>query len=115
MSTPAHPTSEQGLADCIEACTECHGVCERMLYQHCLDAGDKHVEPGHVRLLADCAQICWLSADFMIRGSSRHPAICRVCAEICDACADDCEKVGSMDECAGACRRCAAACREMAH
>src|SRR5688572_14871338 len=113
-STPNPPPGDQNLTDCIEACTECHETCERMLFQHCLAMGGKHGEPAHVKLMADCAQLCRTSADFMIRGSAHHALTCRACAEICEACADDCERIGTMEECVSACRRCAAACREMA-
>ena len=113
--SPTNVSSQnQNMTDCIEACSECHETCERMIYQHCLKLGGKHAEPEHLRLMADCAQICRVSADFMVRGSPRHAQTCGICAEICAACADDCERVGDMDDCVSACRRCADACREMA-
>lgn len=99
---------------CITACASCHEVCERMIYQHCLKLGGQHAEAEHLTLMADCAQICRTSADFMVRGSPRHVLTCRVCAEVCEACADDCERVGQMEECVSACRECAEICREMA-
>jgi hypothetical protein len=99
---------------CIEACMECHAVCEHMIYQHCLPRGGAHVAPEHLKLMADCAQICRVAADFMIRGSAHHALTCGVCANLCAACADDCERVGDMEECVRACRACAEACREMA-
>lgn len=102
------------LRDCIEACTECHGICEHMIYEHCLRLGGEHVKPDHLKLMADCAQICRTAADFMQRGSPRHMHVCGVCAEICEACADDCERIGEMEDCVAACRRCAKSCREMA-
>lgn len=106
--------SGHDLHDCIEACKECHEMCEHMIYQHCLQLGGAHTEPEHLKLMADCAQICGTAADFMTRGSPRHTAICRVCAEICTACADDCERIGEMEDCVAACRRCAQSCRAMA-
>ncbi|MFT3782994.1 MAG: four-helix bundle copper-binding protein [Nibricoccus sp.] len=102
------------LSKCIEACSECHAMCEHMVYQHCLSMGGKHVGQEHLRLMADCAQICRTSADFMLRGSPRHMLTCRICAEICEACAEECERIGEMDDCVEACRECAEACREMA-
>lgn len=102
------------LTACIEVCSECHDICEQMIYQHCLKLGGKHVEPEHLKLMADCAQICQTSADFMLRGSPRHQMTCGICAEICTACADDCERIGEMEECVEVCRRCAESCREMA-
>lgn len=105
---------ESALTDCIATCAECHETCEQMIFSHCLEMGGKHVQPDHLKLMADCAQICLTAADFMIRKSPRHGLVCRVCAEICEACAKDCESIGDMDECVGVCQRCAASCREMA-
>lgn len=85
-----------------------------MIYEHCLKLGGHHVEPDHLRLMADCSQICQTAADFMLRGSPRHGMVCRVCSEICEVCADDCERVGRMEKCVEACRRCGEACRDMA-
>lgn len=85
-----------------------------MIFEHCLKTGGKHVQPEHLKLMADCAQICRTAADFMIRNSPRHGLVCRACAEICEACARDCESVGEMEECVSACRRCAASCEQMA-
>lgn len=111
-----HHTDVHGhdLTTCIAACSECSETCEEMIYQHCLKLGGKHVEPEHLKLMADCVEICRASAGFMRRGSPRHGAICLACAEICSACADDCERIGDMDECVTTCRRCADICREMA-
>jgi hypothetical protein len=69
--------------------------------------------------MADCAQICRTSADFMIRGSDLHPLTCGVCAEVCQRCADDCEQMpgadATMKRCAQVCRDCAESCRQMSH
>jgi hypothetical protein len=102
------------LQDCIDACSACHEICEQMIFQHCLHVGGKHAGQEHLKLMTDCAQICQVCADFMIRGSRRHDLICRACADICDACAADCERLGDMDDCVAACRQCARSCREMA-
>lgn len=104
----------QHLTDCIKACAECHDLCQKMIYQHCLRQGGHHIEPDHLRLMADCAQTCRMAADFMLRASPRHVMACRLCAEISEACADDCERLGDMVECMQACRLCAELCREMA-
>jgi hypothetical protein len=79
--------------------------------------GGKHADASHIKLLADCVQICQTSADFMIRASDYHPQVCGVCADICDACADHCESMADgsdfMQRCADICRRCAESCRQM--
>jgi hypothetical protein len=68
--------------------------------------------------MMDCAEICRISADFMLRGSEMSKEVCELCADICEECATSCESFGQDDsqmvDCANACRACAASCREMA-
>ena len=100
---------------CIAACLACHRACLEGAMA-CLKKGGRHAEADHIRLLLDCAQLCAVASDFMIRGSSVHMKLCALCAEICDACAASCDALGSdaqMAACAAACRRCAEACRAM--
>src|SRR5260221_13556884 len=103
------------MEQCIENFTTCHATCI-LTIQHCLGRGGRHAGRDHIRLLADCAQICRTSADFMIRGSDLHPLTCGVCAEICQRCAEDCEQLADGDaemrRCADTCRRCAESCRQ---
>lgn len=105
------------LKECLRHCQQCHAVCTKTA-QHCLSMGGKHAEANHIRLLLDCAQICAISADFMLRGSPEHPRTCGICADICTACADACERIGREDammaECAKMCRECAKSCQQMA-
>lgn len=101
---------------CIANCTECHNVCRETL-THCFETGGAHAEPSHVRLLIDCAEICSISAAFMLRGSPTHKRICGICADICEQCAKDCERFtddAHMTHCASICHSCASSCREMA-
>jgi hypothetical protein len=100
---------------CIANCMECYRVCRHMMV-HCLKKGGAHAAPDHQTLLADCAEICRTSADFMIRMSPRHHLTCGACAEVCAACAQDCERLAdddAMRRCAEVCRRCADSCRRM--
>lgn len=101
---------------CIQSCVSCHEICEQMV-GHCLEMGGEHAAPDHIRLLRDCAQICQVSAAFMLRGSEFHMRTCGACAEICQACAQDCERMAGDDEmmrmCAEICRRCAESCENM--
>src|SRR5262245_58067343 len=90
------------MQDCIADCLDCHSVCLATI-AHCLEKGGDHAAPEHIRLLQDCAQICIVSADFMLRGSPMHRMMCRMCAEICIVCADDCSKLAGRDD--GALRR----------
>lgn len=100
---------------CIENCLECYRVCAETI-TYCLTRGGDHAEVKHIQLLMDCTALCQISADFMIRGSSCSPDLCKVCADVCGRCADDCERFvddDQMQACADVCRKCAAACREM--
>lgn len=104
------------MQQCIQECTNCHQVCVHTM-QHCLQKGGQHAQADHIRGLADCAQICATSADFMLRGSQLHKGTCGVCAEACEQCASSCEQMNDdqvMQQCIDACRRCAQSCREMA-
>jgi hypothetical protein len=116
MSTMEPIAFTEQMQDCIQQCLKCQRVClETMTY--CLDKGGAHAEPGHIRLLLDCAEICRTSADFMLRGSDLHSLTCEVCAEICSECADDCESFEGdprLRDCERVCRACADSCQAMA-
>jgi hypothetical protein len=112
--TAEHVTHE--LAECIERCSDCHVVCVATIV-HCLNEGGDHAAADHIRALADCAQACDLSRDFMLRGSQLHHDACSVCAKACERCAESCEQWPDDDvlrRCAEECRRCAESCRAMA-
>lgn len=109
-------TMDPRMRACIDACKDCHEACVETM-QHCLAQGGEHAEASHIRLLADCAEICQTSADFMLRGSPLHVETCRACAEVCERCAEDCARFEDdemMQRCAAACRACAESCRAMA-
>ena len=99
---------------CINECLGCYQTCLGTAMTHCLETGGKHTEPAHFRLMMACAEICRVSAHFMLLASPHHKHTCKECAEICDECAEDCERIGDMKECVDACRRCAESCRRMA-
>jgi Domain of Unknown Function (DUF326) len=109
MFTAATPNMQS----CIDACDRCHRMCLQSAMNHCLESGGKHVEPGHFRLMMNCAEICQMSANFMLSNSSYHPQVCGLCAQICEACAESCDDLDGMEECAQACRDCAKSCRSM--
>lgn len=101
---------------CIEACQDCHGVCAESI-MYCLEKGGAHAEPRHLTMLQDCADLCILSQDVMLRASDLTNHICQTCADACETCAESCDKFGddkAMKTCANSCRACADACREMA-
>jgi hypothetical protein len=102
---------------CIALCSESHQVCLETV-THCIGIGGRHAEASHLQILLDCADICRISEDFMLRHSERHGLTCGLCAEICERCAESCRKLGGddgqMERCRVTCRRCAEACRQMA-
>ena len=101
---------------CIEACRDCHSSCVETI-AHCLQKGGEHAEVGHITLMQDCADICELSEEVMLR--SRRRFVNRVCALCADDAAMPAPKLrdGSMTRpckrCAEQCHSCAGACREM--
>lgn len=114
---PPRPTlgaSPMEMKHCIDLCHDCHRVCLETL-AHCLRAGGKHAEAGHINALLDYIATCTASVDLMARNSPIHAQMCATCAEACRRCAESCE---AMDDpqcrrCAEACRACEASCREM--
>lgn len=103
------------MQECISHCEECHRTCLDTA-THCLSVGGQHADIGHIRLLADCAEICQTSANFMLRGSDLHGLTCGICAEICGKCASVCEQFPhdtEMARCARTCRTCEESCRRM--
>jgi hypothetical protein len=100
---------------CIQDCNDCRDECEKTFFHDCLEKGGQHAEQKHVKLMADCIEICQVAANFMLRGSEHHAMTCSICADICEACADSCEEIGGpeMEKCIEVCRRCAQSCREM--
>jgi len=109
-----HQTVAPEMNNCIENCQQCHAICLQTVMNHCLEAGGTHVEPEHVRLMLNCAEICQTSANFMLSNSPVFCAVCQACAVVCNACAESCEKIGEMSDCLKACRQCAASCEKMA-
>ena len=107
-----HPSHD--MQACIEECLRCYRTCLGDAMNHCLEAGGKHVEPGHFRTMIACAEMCRTSAHMMLLGTELHAKTCGVCAEVCEACARSCDAIEGMEECAAQCRRCAEHCRKMA-
>ena len=108
---------DEDMLRCIEVCLDCHKACLQTI-PYCLQQGGMHAEPNHIRVMADCAEICQTSANFMLRGSDLHHLTCGACAEVCDRCAADCDRMSDdlrMAACAEESRRCAEMCRQMAH
>jgi hypothetical protein len=113
--------AEQGVAKDVMAraiadALDCSRICEETL-SYCLRQGGRHVEPEHIKLMVDCAEICRTVAALMARGSRYQVEMSRICADICQACAVDCAQFSGdeqMMRCAEVCRRCAESCTQMA-
>jgi hypothetical protein len=93
----------------VQDCLGCHSACLETI-SHCLQLGGQHAEASHIKLLMDCAGVCQITADYLVRGSTYFARMNVLCAEICDQCAKDCEQIMGDDEvmrrCVEACRRC---------
>lgn len=110
MEASAH--LDDAMRTCIANCSDCHDIClETAVY-----AVRGAMDPAHVTLLLDCAEICDVSRDFMLSESRFHTRTCAVCAEVCAACAAACEEHEDplLQRCAVQCGVCEKSCREMA-
>lgn len=113
--TTMNPSMTPQMQQCIDMCGECHSTCETAI-DHCLRATDR-ADMSHLRTLMDCADICRMTADLMLRGSAMSGQMCGMCADICTRCADACRQISgdqTMQDCADTCMRCAEMCRSMA-
>jgi hypothetical protein len=81
-----------------------------MAMNHCFETGGEHVAPAHFRLMMACAEMCLISAQFMLH----HKHTCWECLEICTECVKDCERLGGMEAWVTTCRACAESCSAMA-
>ena len=100
------------LRHCIDLCQSCHATCVETI-NHCLHLGGAHGDPAHIRLLSDCADICRVTADFVLRASEYYNYPMGVCAFLCERCASECDVLGGdafIGDCARACRSCHAEC-----
>lgn len=104
------------MRQCLENCIACHLLCIETM-AHVMHGGHVHSEVTHLTALQDCAQICMLHADFMMRRSPHQAQIAEECADICDRCARLCEehqdRDGEMKRCGEACRKCQISCAMM--
>ena len=100
---------------CIDNCTNTYKLCVSMV-NYCVEKGGEYANPKHIQLLQDCARVCGIAANFMIRKSEFHSLTCATCAKICLVCAESCEAFPDdemMKSCAEACRASAKSCEEM--
>lgn len=104
--------------EAIERALDCYRVTTNCL-QHCLSLGGRHADLQHITLMKECAEICRMSAEFLIEKSEFAHDLCGLCAKICDTTADHCQDIAPndvmMNLCVTACRNCAESCRNMEH
>ena len=102
------------MRDCLTACSECRTMCLQTV-QMCLEKGGKLADAKMNTLLAECAQLCQMTADMAATGSARVTPIAEACAKHCDDCSRACDALNpsALRECAAALRQCAAACRAL--
>jgi hypothetical protein len=100
------------MEECIENCMNCFRMCTETAI-HSLNTE----QAEHVVMLLDCAEICNLSAAFMMRNSERHKATCQACATICNEAAEIFEDSEDMQyqNAAAIMRKCADSCTMMAN
>ncbi|HEU4563142.1 MAG TPA: four-helix bundle copper-binding protein [Gemmatimonadaceae bacterium] len=111
-----HTHEHDAMQECIEECLNCHAACT-MTVQHCLAQGGELADVNVVGALLDCAEMCQVSANYMLRGSPYHALTCATCAEMCRVCEETCRAFGGdeqMAHCADVCASCADACARMA-
>ncbi|WP_437811726.1 four-helix bundle copper-binding protein [Sorangium sp. So ce1078] len=109
-------TLSEAFQDTASEAQSCQSICVQSI-QHCLQMGGSHVEPSHMRLMQDCAEICETTGTMLLRGSPQHNQVTAACASICELCAQSCDRFAGdaqMKACADACRHCAAACQQVA-
>jgi hypothetical protein len=103
---------------CIEACENCHAVCQETL-NYCLDKGGELAVPSLLRAILECGDIANVAGRFVERHFDHHEQICRTAAEICKRGAKSFSAFSHLDaklaECAEACRECAEACNALIH
>lgn len=102
---------------CAKVCSDCALECESC-HHHCahkvIEGSKEHSKS--MRLCADCAEFCRLSASLSAREGPLAVVACDGCAKACDDCAASCESFKDdkhMAQCAKSCRDCAKSCRDM--
>jgi hypothetical protein len=103
--------TQSGVRDCVA----CALACEQTI-EHCLGRGAEYSAQDQIRLLRDCADLCRLSGELIVRRSIHSTRLCTLCAEACSACERWCANFGGdaqMKACVAACRACANSCRRI--
>lgn len=99
---------------CIDVSLRCYRVCTQMVSLHNLQIGGEHNQPGHIRAMLECAELCRTNAHFMLLDGEFTHSLCGICAVVCRATADSCRMLEGMQECIDACETCADCCEKTA-
>lgn len=111
-----HSRMANGMERCLQHCEIAHEVCLE-LADWCLRKGGAWADPETIKALEDGSDIARLAADFMIRDSQRHPAVCRACSSILEECARRLENLPEDELISRGiepCRRCSQSCEALA-
>lgn len=92
----------------LEKLWACAAACEYCA-EKCLEGGAAADTQECIRSCRDCADICILTARFVMRDSRHSRHVMDECLEICNECAQACEQLAGHD---GPCAACARKCRE---
>ncbi|MDF2819843.1 MAG: ferredoxin [Clostridiales bacterium] len=93
---------------------DCEATCEHMTHHLKMMAEDDNFRVTQSILLRDCADICNISARYIVRNSMFSVNIAILCAQICILCGNECAKYDDelSQNCAEVCYNCAEHCRE---
>ena len=106
--------NENSDLDLLADLCQCQESCMSWAMYSLKEGGD-FAKLEHVRWLLDCADICSLAKNFLIRDSEYAGDILSICSYICDDCAESCETFFEdkmMKDCAMVCRNCGESCRD---
>ncbi len=113
MTTTSSQRITPEIRQSISECLACYSVCTETL-GYCTDKGGALAAPELLRRLRDCAELCRVSAEFLLRGSELAARLCALTAQAAAACAQTCATIpgdAQLHACQDACLRCAASCK----
>lgn len=96
----------------IDACQECHLICQEMLAYHGDEMGGKQLSSQHIKRLMATIEICQVTANMLTIRAPLIDELCEICAQICEQCATSCGAIenDAMKRCEEACKRAIKAC-----
>ncbi|CAN5180273.1 four-helix bundle copper-binding protein [soil metagenome] len=94
------------LNECVKACNHC--------YSSCLSEGNAAQMADCIISDRECADVCTLTAQFVVTDSRNVDKMLQLCRDICLHCEEICRKhpAEHCQKCAEACHHCHLACDE---